>query len=149
MWLGSSTTFVAAVLPAIKNQTEGEKRAFLRSFLPKFSRVLGGASISAVVAGILLFGYISTVPTPITPSGWETIFALLGGVLGLIATLLTLAVAVPLASRFMDPASQRENGPKYTVLDEASIIGGLNSVMRAVVVILLFAFALMMMGAYA
>ena len=66
----------------------------------------------------------------------------------MIAAFLTLGVALPLASRFLDPGAQISNGPRYSVLDEASIINAMNWVMRSVVTILLGAFVLMVMGAY-
>ena len=147
-WLGSSATFVIAVHPSLRSLDSDERRSFLRSFLPTFSKFLGAASISTVVAGFLLFAYVSSVRTPIGPTGWRFVFVLIGGTLGLIAAILTLGVALPLASRFMDPRSQISNGPRYTVLDEAAIVSGLNSVMRSVVIVLLLAFGMMLLGAY-
>lgn len=140
-------TFVVAIQPALGNASQDENRSFLRSFLPRYSRLLGAASISTVIAGVLLFGYVSSVSTPISPTGWSTVFALLGGVLGMIAAFLTLGVALPLTGRFLDPGAQVSNGPRYSVLDEASIVNALSWVMRSIVIILLFAFVLMVMGA--
>lgn len=65
----------------------------------------------------------------------------------MIAAFLTLGVALPLTGRFLDPGAQFSNGPRYSVLDEASIVNALSWVMRSIVIILLFAFVLMVMGA--
>jgi uncharacterized membrane protein len=148
LWLGSSATFVVVVYPSLGSLSQDESRLFLRSFFPKFSKLLGASSVSTVVAGVLLYGYVSSVSTAITPTGWRTVFLLLGGVLGMIAAFLTLGVALPLASRFMNPSSQASNGPKYTVLDEATMVNGMNWVMRAIVVILSLTFVLMVTGAF-
>jgi hypothetical protein len=148
LWLGSSATFVTVIHPSLEKLSQDESRLFLRSFLPKFSKLLGASSISTVIAGVLLFGYVSSAATPITPTGWRTLFALLGAVLGMIAAFLTLGLGLPLASRFMDPSSQISNGPKYSVLDEATMVNAMNWVMRSIVVMLSLAFVLMVMGAY-
>lgn len=148
LWFGSSVTFVMTVYPALGRLDQDQRRLYLHSFLPKFSRLLGGAAISAVVAGALLFGYASSVHTSFAPTGWRFIFVAIGAVLGLVGALLTLGVALPLASRFLDPKAQRSNGPKYAVLDEATIVKGLNGIMRALVVVLSLAFVLMVLGAY-
>lgn len=148
LWFGSSVTFVMAVYPSLGSLNQDESRSYLHSFLPRFSRLLGGAAVSAAVAGILLFGYVTSVTTSMTPTGWRFVFVSIGALLGLIAAFLTLGVALPLASRFLNPGSQVANGPKYSVLDEATMIGGLNGVMRSVVVILSLVFVLMVMGAY-
>jgi hypothetical protein len=66
----------------------------------------------------------------------------------MIAAFLTLGVGLPLASRFMNPSSQISNGPKYSVLDEATMVNAMNWVMRAIVVMLSLTFVLMVMGAY-
>lgn len=149
LWFGSSVTFVMAVHPSLGSLDQDQIRSYLHSFLPKFSKLLGGATVSAAVAGFFLFGYVTSVSTPMTPTGWRFVFVSIGALLGLIAALLTLGVALPLASRFLNPKSQISNGPKYSVLDEATMVGGLNGVMRATVIILSLVFVLMMMGAYA
>lgn len=149
VWFGSAVTFVVAIHPSLRSLNQDEARAVLRSFLPKFSRLLGAASISAVVAGILLYGYVSSVTTVLTPTGWRTVFFMIGVLLGVLAAFLTLGVALPLASRFLDPSSQASNGPKYSVLDESSMISGLNGVLLSVVIMLSLAFVFMVMGGFA
>ena len=101
-----------------------------------------------MIAGVFLFDYVSSAVTTIKPTGWGTIFALLGAVLGMIAAFLSLGVALPLASRFMDPNSQVSNGPKYSVLDEGTMVNAMIWVMRSVVVILSLTFVLMVVAAY-
>lgn len=110
--------------------------------------MLGAAAVSTAVAGVLLFGYISSLNTVLAPTGWRLSFLLIGALLGLIAAFMTLGVALPLASRFLNPSSQIANGPKYSVLDEATMISGLSGVMRSIVIMLSLVFVLMMMGAY-
>ena len=148
LWLGSSVTFEVAVYPSLRTLNQDESGSKLRSFLPKFSRLLGAATVSAAVAGTFLFGYVTTVTSAITPTGWRLVFVFVGALLGLIAAFLTLGVALPLAGRFLNPSSQVSNGPRYSVLDEATIAGGLNGVVRSIVIILVMVFVLMMMSAY-
>lgn len=148
LWFGSSATFVMAVYPSLGSLDEAQRRSYLHAFLPKFSKLVGGATTSAAIAGLALFGYVTSVTTSITPTGWRFIFVSVGALLGLIAAFLTLGVALPLARRFLNPRSQISNGPKYSVLDEATMAGGLNGTMRAIVIILSLTFALMVMGAY-
>lgn len=149
LWFGSAVTFVLAVYPSLGSLNQDQSRSYLHSLLPKFSKLLGGAAASAMVAGFFLFGYVTSVTTVMTPSGWRFIFVSIGALLGLIAGFLTLGVALPLASRFLNPKSQISNGWKYSILDETTMVKGLNGVMRATVIILALVFVLMLMGAYA
>ena len=148
LWFGSSVTFVMAVHPSLGTLSQDESRSYLRAFLPNFSKLLGAGIVSTAVAGILLLAYVSSVNTVLTPTGWKLVFLLIGALLGLIAAFLTVGVALPLASRFLDPSSQASDGPKYSALDEATMISSLNGIIKSITIMLLLVFVLMVMGAY-
>ncbi len=155
-WLGSSAAFVFAIYPSVRSVTKDQNILSFRSFLPSFSKVIAGASISTVLAGIFLFGYISSIDTSRMPTGWNLIFILIGALLGLVAIILTLGVISPLISRFMKQSGQDLNvSGNYSSMkiekserEIESLTGSINSVTFSLVLMLLIVEILMTLGIY-
>ena len=153
VWLGSSATFALGVAPSLQKMSVEDRRELFRSFFPRFSRLLGMSAISTVVAGTILFGYIGSVDTSIMPVGWRFIFISIGAVLGLVAAILTLGVALPMANKLSkgpDSSDAFADNPlrkyKYSNLDEASMFRAISGSTRALSVILAIVMTFMVLG---
>lgn len=155
MWLGSSATFAFGVAPTLLRSSIEQRQSFLHSFFPRFSGLVGVSSISTVVAGTILFGYVSSIDTAIMPVGWRFIFISIGAVLGLVAIIMTLGIVLPLGNKLSVERSQREdsfaNDPlkryKYSDLDDESMFKAMSSSMRGTTIILVVVMTLMVLGA--
>jgi hypothetical protein len=159
IWLGSSASFVFVIGPSARLYSQEQKIAFFSSFLPAFSKIISGASISTVFAGIFLFGYVSSIDTSRMPAGWNLIFMIAGAVLGLVAIFLTLGVFVPLTTKFMkqnialQDSGVSKNDSSFIVRNSSQIgveaaIRTVSSVASALVAILITVVILMIFGVY-
>ncbi len=153
VWLGSSATFALGVAPSMQKASTEDRREFFRSFFPRFSRLSGMSSISTVVAGTILFGYIGSLDTSIMPVGWRFIFISIGAVLGLVAVILTTGVVLPLGNKIIkgpDSSDAFADNPlrkyKYSNLDEESMFRAISGSMSAVSVILAIVMTFMVLG---
>ncbi|MDH2900756.1 MAG: hypothetical protein PXY39_07265 [archaeon] len=155
-WLGSSAAFVFAIYPSLRFAPQDQKIPFYRSFLPTFSKIIGGASISTVLAGTFLFGYVSSIDTSRMPTGWNLIFISIGAVIGLVGIILTLGVILPLATKFMKQSLQDSNVSRENSLvklqdvkeEVEATVRAINSVTSSMVVMLLIVVTLMTLGIY-
>lgn len=149
VWLGSSVAFTLEFLPTLRSLDKQLKKSLFRSIFPRFSRLLGISSISTILAGLTLLGYISSDDTASMPNGWGFVFIVTGAVLGLVAIIITLGVIIPLGSRFTNKTSLETRDPKTKegTLDEETMFRGISSSMSAVVVILAIVLVLMVLGA--
>ena len=111
--------------------------------LPRISKTIGGASASTLLAGIVLFGYVGSVPGLI-PTGFRLIFITIGAALGLFAVILTLGVIVPLSSKFMRQSDSQAN----VLAAEIETFQAISSVARAVLFLMIAIVTLMTFGVY-
>jgi MFS family permease len=157
IWLGSSFAFSFAVSPALEVLSQEERASFLRPALSFFSKMVASGSISAVLAGTILFGYVSSIDTSRMPGGWNLIFISVGAVLGLVGVILTIGVVYPLARRIMrdlarnQPDFLKENqvlSVKNPVRDTENKIRALSSLIRSLTIMLLIVVVLMTLGVY-
>jgi uncharacterized membrane protein len=160
IWLGSSLSFAFIVYPSISNHLSKEDRiTFFQAVLPLFSKIIGTASVSTILAGILLFGYVSSVDVSKMPVGWNLIFISLGAVLGLVGIILTLGVIFPMAEKITKALHEESNhdvSKKHSMILEIENPGqemegriqALYSVTRSMSLMLLIVVGLMILGVY-
>ena len=154
IWLGLSVTFTLGVSPPLLHSSLDERRSFLLKFLPRFLSLLSISSISTVLAGTILFGYVSSIDTAIMPVGWRFIFISIGAVLGLVGIILTLGVILPSGNKIINRNSSAEDASrndvlrkyKYSNLDEDSLFSAISSTTRGLAVLLAIVMALMILG---
>ena len=153
-WLGSTLTFTLGVSPSLSNMSGEVRTTVIRFFFPRFLRLLGGSSISAVVAGMILYGYLVSINSPYLPLGWRFIFIALGAVMGIVATILSLGVIIPMGNRLLKIASPDQSKPveirpdRTSLVKEEDILNVINSTVRSTATVLAIAFVLMVMAAY-
>ncbi|MHB1909259.1 MAG: hypothetical protein ACYCQJ_10390 [Nitrososphaerales archaeon] len=143
VWLGTILFFVSVLSPSIREVDHDKKRAILRTMLPRISKTIGGASASTLLAGIVLFGYVGSVPGLI-PTGLRLIFITIGATLGLFAVILTLGVIVPLSSKFMRQSESQANASTA----EIETFQAISSVARALLFLMITIVTLMTFGVY-
>jgi hypothetical protein len=156
LWLGSSSAFVLVVSPSLQTMESQQKEPLLFSLIPRFSKLLAISSISTVIAGTFLFGYVGSIDIIRSPSGWRLIFIIGGAVLGLVAVILTLGVLYPLSSKFVSArivemnssiAGLRNQQQSTTVRSE-EMLRAMISVVRAIFGMLSVILVLMTLGVF-
>ncbi len=105
-WMGGAVFFVSVVSPSLRIMSMASRIEFVLSTFPGYVRFIGGASITAVAAGVLLYGYITLVATSLAPSSSGLIALEVGAVLSLIALIIALGVIIPTARKLVSLAKQ-------------------------------------------
>lgn len=98
-WLGGAILFSSVIGPAIQKMAPSSRSEFMISVLPRYTNFVAASAVTAIVAGVLLFGYITQYATSLAPSGAGLILLEAGAILGLIAFIIALGVAFPAARR--------------------------------------------------
>ncbi len=109
-WMGGATAFVSVISPSLRKMSSSARAEFVVSTLPSYTRFIITTSSVAIVAGVLLFGYITMVTTALAPTGTGLILVEAGAGSGLVVTILALGVIVPTGRKMVSLAKQ-VNGP--------------------------------------
>lgn len=130
-----------------------ERTSYLRSFFPRFSKVICAAAVSALLAGTMLIGYVTSGDTSLYPAGWRLIFVSIGAILGLIGGFLTLGVMFPMGVRIMKTdmtlAHALGNGKDGSVPSEKQDYGAtLRSILSTLAVLLSVTIVMMILGMF-
>lgn len=152
-WMGAAVLFVSVIGPSLQKLNPQSRADFLLEVLPKFARLIRISSIAALVAGILLLGYIGSIDTNLMPSGLGLLLLFSGGVLGLVAFIVAMTVVLPSSSKLLQlltkmretPGKAEASNPGQELINvQDAIRGGA----RAVAAILVMVLILMVSGAY-
>jgi hypothetical protein len=81
------------------NLSGDARKTFIQNFMPRFLRFFGGASISAAIAGTILYAYLFSINSPHLPAGLRFIFISVGALLGVIASIISLGVVLPMGNK--------------------------------------------------
>jgi hypothetical protein len=154
-WYGSLFAFVFGISPSIRSMTIDNQQSFLRSFMPKYSRAVSASAVSTMLAGLLLFSYISTVNTSYMPSVWSWTLITLGAILGLVSGFVTLGGLLPIASKLQRslPVDRTASPEKSDSMSGPRTITSLQRenpvsvISRVIFVMLTMAIILMIVGA--
>ncbi len=147
-WLGGAVLFVSVVSPSLGNMSPAARGEFITSALPRYFRFVTGSSITAIVAGLLLYAYITQAATSLAPSGSGLISIQIGVVLGLVALIVLFGVAMPAGRKLvtltkeMAKTSDEKMGGQAANLQKRIVMGG-----RLGVALLTLTLILMVVGA--
>ena len=144
-WMGGASLFVSVIIPSLSKMSPASKAEFIQSTLPRYLRFISGSSILAIIAGLVLYGYI-------TPSGPGAIYIQTGAVLGLAVLLIALGILVPSGRKLILLVKQTQGTQAGTVPDSimAQIAGSqrrMGLAGRLGVTLLGIALVLMIIGA--
>lgn len=153
VWLGASLTFAFALSPSLRSIDVAARKTLFCAFFGKFSKLLGVSSASAILAGGILYSYLTSVDTSHVPNAWGFIFLAIGGIFGLIAAIITLGAILPQGSKLVkivtaDQAFAKNKDPetKEGTPTEESMLESIGSSLAAVTVILAAVVVFMILG---
>ena len=151
-WMGGATLFVSVLTPALRRMSPTSRGEFLLSALPSYMRFIGGSSITAAVAGLALYAYITQVATSLAPSSSGQVYIQIGAVVTLIVLLIAFGVLIPTSRKLVGllKESQRQVAPGGDAATSVQSVGlqkRLGMAARFGVVLLALTFILMIVGA--
>jgi uncharacterized membrane protein len=130
-WMGGGILFVSIINPAIAKISASSRAEFVLAVLPRYIRFVGFVSTGAVVAGVLLFLYITQVATSLAPSGSGLPFIVFGALLGLVALILATGVVIPTSNKLVQALRSASGGPQTGASSPATVIAGMQKRLRA------------------
>jgi len=98
-WMGGAALFVSVIIPSLSKMSPASRSEFILSALPRYLRFITGSSILAIIAGLILYAYI-------TPSGPGAAYLQAGAILGLVVLLLALGILVPSGRKLISLVKQ-------------------------------------------
>ncbi len=147
-WLGGAILFVSVVSPSLRSMSPASRSEFVTSALPRYFNFIRASSITAVVAGLILYFYISQAATSLAPSssGWIPIQIGIG--LAIVALIVVFGVAMPAGTKLVTLSKQMAKAPdEKTVGEIARLQRKLTMGARLGIVILTVTLILMVLGA--
>jgi uncharacterized membrane protein len=111
-WMGGATLFVSVIIPSLSKMSPASRAEFIQSALPRYLRFITGSSLLAIIAGLILYGYVTTQTTSsfaLTSPGLMYIQA--GAVLGLVVLIIALGILVPAGRKFVSLTKQAPKPP--------------------------------------
>jgi hypothetical protein len=111
-WMGGAALFVSVIIPSLSKMSPASRADFIQSALPRYLRFITGSSILAIVAGLILYGYVTTQTTSsFALTGPGLVYVQGGAVLGLIVLIIALGILVPAGRKFISLTKQAPKPP--------------------------------------
>ncbi len=147
-WMGGGVLFISVVSPSLRNMSPSSRSEFVNFTLPRYFRFITGTSIIAIVAGLILYAYITQAAASLAPSDSGLIYIQIGAVLGLIALVLVLGVAMPAGRKLVSLSNQMAKTPAENMAGQIeSLSRRLSMAARIGVTLLGLTLILMIVGA--
>src|SRR5712691_10864524 len=106
-WMGGAALFVSVIIPSLAKMSPASRAEFIQSALPRYLRFITGSSILAIVAGLILYGYVTTQTTSsFALTGPGLVYIQAGAGLGLAVLIIALGVLVPAGRKFISLTKQ-------------------------------------------
>jgi len=106
-WMGGAALFVSVIIPSLSKMSAASRAEFIQSALPRYLRFITGSSILAIVAGLILYGYVTTQTTSsFALTGPGLVYIQAGAVLGLVVLIIALGILVPAGRKFISLTKQ-------------------------------------------
>ncbi len=145
-WMGGGVLFISVVSPSVRSMSPSARSEFVKSTLPRYFRFISVSSITAIVAGLLLYGYIFQSAT-LAPTSSGLIYVQAGAVLGLLALVMVLGYAMPAGRKLVSLTNQTAKAPSENMEGQiASLQRRLTMGARLGVVLLGLTLVLMILG---
>jgi hypothetical protein len=146
-WLGGAVLFVSIIVPSLPRISASSRIEFTKETLPRYGRYLRIMTGGAIVAGLLLYYYITRVATSLAPSGAGMPFIDGGVLLGLIAAILVFGVVIPTINKLVKVLKQGPATGESTMPEAARLQRRLSLVANSAIGVLSLALILMLIGA--
>lgn len=153
-WMGGAALFVSVIIPSLSKMSPTSRAEFIQSALPRYLRFITGSSLLAIIAGLILYGYVTTqTSSSFALTGPGLMYIQAGAVLGLVVLIIALGILVPAGRKFVSltkqapkpPTSPSAQDPMATQL--ASLQKRMGMAGRLGVALLAIALILMVIGA--
>ncbi len=147
-WLGGAVLFVSVVSPSLRNMSPGARSEFITSALPRYFRFVTGSSLAAVVAGLLLYVFMTSPAYSRPPSDPSLLSIQIGAVLAIVALIVLFGWAMPAGRKLvtltkeMAKTPDEKMGGQIASLQKRIVMGG-----RLGVTLLTLTLILMVVGA--
>ena len=109
-WMGGGVLFVSVIAPSLRTMTLSARGEFVANTLPRYFRFIGGSSITAVIAGLVLYGYITVVANSLAPTGSGQISLQIGAIIALIALIILFGLGMPAGRKMVSLVKQMMKG---------------------------------------
>jgi len=113
-WMGGAALFVSVIIPSLSKMSPASRAEFIQSALPRYLRFISGSSILAIIAGLILYGYIA----PVGPGAG---YIQAGAVLGLVVLLIALGVLVPSGRKLVSLVKQTPGSQAGTTAQDPTM----------------------------
>jgi uncharacterized membrane protein len=111
-WMGGAALFVSVIIPSLSKMSPASRAEFIQSALPRYLMFISGSSILAIVAGLTLYGYVTTQTTSsFALTGPGLVYIQAGAVLGLAVLIIALGILVPAGRKFITLTKQAPKPP--------------------------------------
>ena len=109
-WMGGAVLFISVVAPSLRRMSPPTRAEFVISTIPAYVRFILGTSVTAVVAGVLLLGYITSMEPSLAPSGSGMVLIQGGALIGLIVLIVAFGLILPTGRKLVSVAKQMKQG---------------------------------------
>jgi uncharacterized membrane protein len=109
LWMGASILYVSVLGPSIAKLSSATRADLLRAIGSRYERYLVSNSTIAIVAGLILYGYITQVSKSFEPSTSGMPWILVGIIFGLLAYIIGLAVVMRTNRKMMSMMTQQSS----------------------------------------
>jgi uncharacterized membrane protein len=111
-WMGGAALFVSVIIPSLSKMSPASRAEFIQSALPRYLRFITGSSLLAIIAGLILYGYVTTQTTSsFALTGPGLMYIQAGAVLGLVVLIIALGILVPAGRKFVSLTKQAPKPP--------------------------------------
>jgi hypothetical protein len=100
--MGGAALFVSVIIPSLSKMSPPSRAEFIQSALPRYLRFITGSSILAIIAGVILYGYVTyQTGTSFTLTTPGLYYIQAGAVIGLVVLIIALGILVPAGRKFI------------------------------------------------
>lgn len=146
-WMGGAALYVSVILPSLSKMSPASRTEFIQSALPRYLRFISGSSILAIIAGLILYGYVTTQTTSsFALANPGLMYVQAGAILGLVVLIIALGVLVPAGRKFISLTKQASGPPAQPSAEIASLQRRMGIAGRLGVALLGIALILMVIG---
>ncbi len=98
-WMGAALLFVSVISPSLRTMSPAARGEFVTATLPRYFRFIQGTSLTAVIAGLVLYGYIISSGRALSDSAQISLQA--GAVVALIALIVLYGLGLPAGKKMI------------------------------------------------
>ena len=118
-WMGGAALFVSVIAPSLRTMSAVARGEFVTGTLPRYFRFIQGSSLTAVLAGLGLYGYM--IVSDRAPSGSRQISILAGAVVALVALIVLYGMGLPAGRKMVALVKQIGKTPGEDLAGQVAI----------------------------